>query len=285
MIYIYKDLKNRYIVSDKEIPDLALILLFPWDSLDPDNIRPWKHLGLGTDLYKPGLLKYLEDWKDSVMAPPKNPLKYAYKKDIEKVLGDYKEILNLLYSLELIDKPKETKYMKFMTYECDVANYLEDVFGTYIIELCEKYKELGEEKKKFLKKLAELQGRENKLALLRSVEIDLDLFTFLPPWFKLNYQVFGSLERIVRNQNIDLPEHDKQERVDGYAGEELLEEHVYEIFKYGEILSSKEIKERLTELYQKLGIKRIAKVTDLFNYFDLVRTYSRMYKLWRRRVD
>ena len=285
MIYIYRDLKNRYIVSDKENPDLALILIFPWDSLEPDNIRPWKYLGIGTDLYKPGLLKYLEEWKDSVIAPPRIPLKYVYKRDIERILGEYREILNILYSLELIEEPKEIKYMKFMVYECDVLNYLEDVFGSYTIDLCEKYKDLGEEKKTFLKKLIDLQGRENKLALLRTLEIDLDIFTFLPPWFKLNYQVFGGLDRIVRNQNIDLPEHDKLERVDGYAGEELLREHIYEVFKYGETLSSKEIKERLSELYQKLGIKRVAKISDLFNYFDLVRTYSRMYNLWRRRVD
>lgn len=284
MIYVYKDSKNRYIVSETPIKDLPVSLIFPWDSLPAENIRPWKYLGLGTDLYKPEIiLEYFEKWKDSKTTPPAEKRIYIYKKEVEEILAGYKKILNLLHSLELIDKPNiNLGYKRFMIYDCDIKNYLEDTFGKYTINLCEKYKSLGEEKKKNLRILARIQGRENKLDYLRTLEIDIELFTFLPPWFKSSYQVFGGQDRIIRNQNTETIEYTETDRIDGCAGEELLGACIYETFHSGDLLSTKEIKEKLLELFRHLGIQRLPKVSDLEPYFTIERTYSRLYKLRRR---
>ena len=279
MIYIYKDDKNRYIITETPREDLQVSLIFPWDSLPAENIRPWKCLGLGTDLYKPGILGYFEKWKDSKTTPPAEKQSYVYRKEVEEILAGYKKTLTLLHNLELIDEPGQLKYRKFMVYECDIKNYLEDVFGKYTMDLCEKYNGLGEEKKKVLKILARIQGRENRLDYLKDQEIDIDLFTFLPPWFKSSYQVFGQLDRIVRNQNIETIEYQEETRIDGFAGESLIGASIYNAFHVGDLLSAKEIKEKLLALFRHLGIKRTPKIGDLEPYFTVERTYSRLYKL------
>lgn len=284
MVYIYKDGKGRFIVSENPIPDLPISLIFSWNSLPSENIRPWKILGISADLYKPGLLNYLEKWKESETAPPKETLNYVYRKEVDLILGEYKEILNLLVDLNLISQWPELKYKRFIVFECDIRNYLEDILGNYILGLVDKYKNLGNEKKKLLQKLSKIQGRENKLDFLKDQDIDLDIFTFLPPWFKSSYQVFGQQDRIVRNSGIEETEYHGQDRIDGYIGESLIRENIYGVFYNGEILSAKEIKSRLAALYQHLGLQRIARVGDLDNYFEVMRTYSRLYRLDRKKI-
>lgn len=282
MVYVYKDSKNRYTFSTEPIPELQVTLLLPWDYIPIENIRPWKILGISTDLYKANVLLYLEQWKDSTTPPPSEKLEVIYKTQAEEILSDYKKIIDILVSLELIKEPQyPIKYKKYITYECDILNYLRETLGDYVFDLCEKYKNLGELKKNSLKKLLKIKGRENKLGFLQTLEIDLEFFTFLPPWFKSNYQVFGEQEKTVRNQDTTTIEYREQTRVDGHIGEPLIKENIYTVFSYGEILSSKEIKERLKTLYDRLNIKRTPKVSDLFSYFNVMRTYSRLYRLDR----
>lgn len=284
MVYIYKDDKDRVIVSTSSIPDLPLILIFPWDFLPVENIRPWKILGISTDLYKPGILEYLEKWKDSDTPPQKETLTYIYRDGANNIFHEYKKILDLLYSLELIEKPDELSFKRFIVYECDIKNYMRDVLGNYTVDLLDKYCGLSQDKKDILITFSKINNRENKFEYLKNQEIDLDLFTFLPPWFKASYQIFGQQERIVRNQNIGNIEYNGQDRIDGFIGESLIEENIYNVFHNGEILSAKEIKERLTALYQHLGLNRLSRVSDLDNYFEVMRTYSRLYRLDRKKI-
>lgn len=279
MIYIYKDSKDRYIISTNTIPDLQMSLLLQWNYFPYENIRPWKYLGISADLYKPEVLDYIEEWKNSKIPPPTESRREIHKEQIESILKSYQDILDTLISLNLVKESEKLKYKKYIIYECDIINYLKETVGKFAFELCEKYKALGNDKKTFLKNLSKIKGRENKLSYIKTIDIDLDIFSFLPPWFKSNYQIFGENERTIKNQTTNEIEYQGQDRVDGHIGEPLIKENIYIVFSFGEILSAKEIKERLGNLYDKLNIKRTPKVSDLYEYFNVTRTYSRLYRL------
>ena len=54
--------------------------------------------------------------------------------------------------------------------------------------------------------------------------------------------------------------------------EEKLVREIYLTFKPGDRCSMKDLKEKIKEIYQRLGITKTAKATDLGKYFKLTRT-------------
>lgn len=280
MIYIYLNKEDKCIISEKKIENkYKLIKLFHWefDTLPISNIRPWKILGTSDSLYNSSVLDYLNTLEE----PPKEKhLNYVYKKDVDKIFDEYSNILDTFINLNLIPNNKwDLKFKKYIVYDCDVENYLTTILNKDILSLCNTFIDLDRRKKDIILKLSTLRTRENQLNFINTIDIDLDIFQFLPPWFKINSQVFLERERTIKNVDVLVPEFKEFTDIDSYTGESLIRDHIYEIIKPGDVLSSHEIKEKLNELYRSLGIQRLPKVNDLDDYFELSRTYSRHYRI------
>lgn len=214
MIYVYRETEDRYIITDTKKEEVCPVLVLRWESLSPNNIRPWKYLkNTRKNYYKPKVLDYLISHESEEIQPPEEQLIFVYRDQVESVFKDYTETLELFKSLELIKEIPTLKYNTTIKYSCDIKNYLEDELGGKLLSMCDDFMEAEDYKKKIIQNLGKLKTEEDKIKYLENKEIDNDIYQFLPPWLKVSYQVLGEGHKTIKREYTPGIEYDRSDQI------------------------------------------------------------------------
>lgn len=149
-------------------------------------------------------------------------------------------------------------------------NYIESTFGININELDLEIK--SDRVRAFITKFEEVPYFTDKMKLLcesgfTGRDLD-DILNCIPMIFK-NYYITLGKDRILsigcQKSKLDL----EYERIkNNQQNNSSLEELIYSIFQVGEKYLKSDIKNMLSDIYNKSEIKATAKASDLENYFE-----------------
>ena len=288
MVYVYKRQDLVYIKEDRnpiDENDTLVHILYKWCDFEATKhfLRPWKILNKPGDFYTleslPILSKNLyEDQLDRNLIS-------IDKKDIYKRANEYMGIAHILSKLNskfgnACSISHNLDYLDKAEYTCDIQNYIVFLFGDMIGELIFKYDRLKEEEQEFLKQLSSISlTKEEKLEFIKKEMNNIDLNRvdiFLPPWCLGNLKVFGFESKSLHKSSI--PEYLNAAKINGKPEESQIEDYIrqeiYEEFKLNEVLRGSEIKIRLDKIYDKIGLKRPSRLSDLLDYFEISKTRS-----------
>lgn len=275
MIYI---LRKKNLINLTEIPrnleEESSELLYTFEDISLNNtiflnLRPWQNLELN------------EPWYYKLSLLPKLP-EIIYSKDIleeqkeispSEILKLHNKYISALTELGLNEKIRTVNGK--IIYSCDVLNLLEEEYGSENIRKACIYINLPSESKLFLKKL-KLFGRRdsNMLNELRNSNINVveEIWDLLPSWIIEDIKLFG--EDIKPGNYQKNPEFKISKAI--VSNDINLAELFYEEFKLSEDLTGDEIKARIGKIYEKYNIPGVPKIQDLWNYFEISQSRSRV---------
>lgn len=240
-----------YTIEDLNLGDTIFLNLRPWQNLELDE--PWYYkLSLLPEL--PKILYANEDRKE---ISPSEILKLREK------------YISALTELGL-NKKIRTVSGKII-YSCDVLNLLEEEYGCENIRKASIYINLSTESKLFLKKLRLIGRRDSNILCNSSINLE-EIWDLLPSWIIEDIKLFGDKVKLgVYQKN---PEFKISKTI--VSNDVNLAELFYEEFKLSEDLTGDEIKARIGKIYEKYNIPGTPKIQDLWNYFEVSQSRSRV---------
>lgn len=302
MVYIFKRDDQVYLKEDYQKlkdTDQMLYNIYSWNDIEAARklFRPWKILDKEGDWY-------IEDVLEEVLRYKDKPQQYTRNlEDItrEQAYQQVKDCIGVVYTLFKLNPRLGSSenifidsYIDKIKYTCDVKNYITYAYSATISNLVEEFNNLDSDQKEFLKVLASSSSRERKLEYLMTEGIKLDLesmFKFIPTWCFGSLKIFGKCNSKI-DCIINVPEFRDARRLDGKPAddselEKCLKNQIYTEFKLGEVTRGSELKARLGKIYKNLDMKRTPKVSDLLEYFNIMKSrkeYEWFYRIDTRRI-
>jgi hypothetical protein len=286
MIYITKQ-SNGYIkVSDNEKDCEKSVEVLYRVNLDLENLykdlRPVVVLSLGNGWYKDQ--GYIDSYFTGSLTP--GTLDYAYGVDIDNFLTKFNKNLNILRTLGHIETSTlDLKNREKIIYKCDILNALDDTYGKNIVSMVLEFSKVDDKTREFLCTLNNRSLDYFKKSIPELLTKGDDVIKFLPEYYKIYYKTFKLGEPKVKTYSI--PEYRNPEVLGEIENLLGLEEFIYSRFDLGKVYSGSEIKAELQEIYSDLGIKKTAKIVDIFDYFEVVKVNlnrESSYRLERRKI-
>ena len=208
---------------------------------------------------------------------------YIYEEDIVNFINTYINIIKFLNTLGFsFDIREESDLLiierQNIKYDCDVINYLEDRFGKDLIELANRYKNLSAEKKNFLHNFSKFNTRDKKLEFINQ-ELQkfgdyTNLLEFIPKWYRLSLKLFGTYDENTNIEEESLEFKNQTElgyKEDNTDIESIIKNKMFSSFDLGKVYSGNIIKEKVQDIYDHCGLKKTAKINDIFKYFRVVK--------------
>lgn len=244
-------------------------LLYTSDSITLEDIqrdlRPWICLRSTTRTYYhnvPEIKTYLESGNTAEFYTRVYPSEV--KSEIERFIRDY-EFLVSLGCLNLC--PHITQPIPELIYDCDIYNYLSEVYGKESVEVVYSYRSLGRDEKNFLLEFTKQGTRDKKLNWVEKNigTLNQAVLDFLPGWYRLSLRTVGNK---INHETLEYKNH---ELIGGNneVGQKQLKDIFFDTFKLGETYTGQEIKEKIQTIYGELGITKTPKISDLSEYFDI----------------
>lgn len=311
MIYVYskpeemiilssnpRDLKQNQeeYLGDDESPLRNSNLLFTID-LDFDNdfirnnLRRWLILwednteNVRFYKYKQTIIDWLRSIRDEGILSSR-PLNYnpklVLKSEKEKLIKSFLDTKSFLIKNNIIKDELARKIdinADKLTYDCDVYNYLDELYPN-LSEIIIEYSLLSDKKKSLIQKFYDIKTREGQIAFLRdNGDVNIpEIATFLPDWC-----IFGLLisEEDLRKSNEkwdNLPEFRNKKKIDNkdflrLHKDFLVREEIFKSFKINEVWAGDQIKNKIREIYRKYeytdGKPRISEINK---YFEVNKT-------------
>lgn len=244
--------------------------------------RPWCCFWVGENKYRQDVLDVvsLMDEVDYIPVMTKNDVLICFQEfnKIFDILG-YEKLQDLS---EHYDKAR---------YYCDILNLLCEEYGESELERAIEYKELSNSDLDFLDRFYKLPNDIKKSDWLGN-NIDSALFNriynFLPRKFVEELKVFGSNRTVTSSRPLEELEFNISSKL--YPDPKPLSEIFYKEFKLWEDLTGEEIRDRIRDLYIKNGITKCPLIQDIFEFFEVTPTRSRIsgkrgYKLMLRKYE
>jgi len=248
------------------------------DSAEKDSITCYKN--------KPIIIDWLRNIKDEGVSQS-HPLNYTPKLVLESeknnIINNFLQTKSFLVQNHIVsdEEPKDTNIKKDMLkYNCDVYNYLEEVYPK-LVNIILEYTLLGEKKKTAIQEFYRLKTRENQMSYLRSngnIEV-ADLVDFLPDWC-----IFGLLisEDCLRKSNeksdADLPEFKNKKKIDDKDflrrhKDILVRNEIFKSFGINEIWTGAQIKSKIREIYSQFEYTEgKPRISEINKYFEVNKT-------------
>lgn len=212
--------------------------------------------------------------------PVEIPYSRVWKSEIDSEISKFIDDFTFLQFLGCIPQnltPHENmETREKIKYDCDIINYLEDIFGKTYVDIVYLYKKLDKKSKEFLKTFSDILTKDKKSEYIKTniQNVDQTVLEFLPLWFRLDYKLsgsYGNKNNIINSLEYNTPKHL------GDTGEDIerkLRSEFYETFKLDSVYTGQETKTLIQTIYNSLGIKRTAKITDLSDYFEITKVNS-----------
>lgn len=247
-------------------------LLYTSDSITLEDIRrdlrPWICLRSTSQTYYhnvPEIKAYLESGNTTEFYTRIYPNEIKF--EIERFIRDYE----FLISLGCINSNPTTVYnpseLRELVYDCDIYNYLSEVYGKSTVEVVYSYRSLGKDEKNFLLEFTKQGTREKKLLWVEKNinTLNPETLDFLPEWYRLSLRTVGSK---INHETLEYKNH---ELIGGSneIGQKQLKDIFFDVFKLGETYTGQEIKEKIQTIYTELGITKTPKISDLTEYFEI----------------
>lgn len=273
MIYAILDKTNKAIYftdaprTEEELDYTEL--LYTSDSITLEDIqrdlRPWICLRSTTRTYYhnvPEIKTYLESGNTAEFYTRVYPSEV--KSEIERFIQDYE----FLVSLGCFNSgPHITQPIPELIYDCDIYNYLSEVYGKESVEVVNSYRSLGRDEKNFLLEFTKQGTRDKKLSWVEKNigTLNQAVLDFLPGWYRLSLRIVGN------KINHEMLEYKNHELIGGNSevGQKQLKDIFFDTFKLGETYTGQEIKEKIQKIYGELGITKTPKISDLSEYFEI----------------
>lgn len=236
-----------------------------------NDLRFWKRLDLSGDCYKddPGLHDYFinHGWND----------KYSEQQKVETYERDaiIDDFLSVCESLSISLPPQPFPREKII-YECDIYNFLYSWVGVETCNLIFDFYELGKRQQDFILEIQKISGKEKLNDRLEEGLIefgeDHKIYQFFPEWFRFNHKILGDTG-LKNNRNLR-PEYRNKGRLDRWKNFDedairIISKEVFKRFEVGRIYTGKYIKTEMQRIYDLLEIEKMAKIKDIFEYFDI----------------
>lgn len=244
-------------------------LLYTSDSITLEDIqrdlRPWICLRSTTRIYYhnvPEIKTYLESGNTAEFYTRVYPSEV--KSEIERFLRDY----DFLVSLGCLSpRPTITQDIPELIYDCDIYNYLSEVYGKEVVEVIYSYRSLGKDEKNFLSEFIKQGTRDKKLGWVeKNIDtLNSDVLDFLPGWYRLSLRAVGN------KISAEIPEYKNSELIGGKneVEKKQIKDIFFDTFRLGETYTGQEIKEKIQTIYNELGITKTPKISDLYEYFEI----------------
>jgi hypothetical protein len=244
-------------------------LLYTSDIVTPEDIqrdlRPWICLRSTSKTYYhnvPEIKTYLESGNTAEFYTRVYP--GEVKSEIERFIRDY----DFLVSLGCLGpRPTITQDIPELIYDCDIYNYLSEVYGKEAVEVIYSYRSLGRDEKNFLSEFIKQGTRDKKLGWVeKNIDtLNSDVLDFLPGWYRLSLRTVGN------KTSTEIPEYKNLKPIGGNneVGEKQVKDIFFDAFKLGETYTGQEIKEKIQTIYNELGITKTPKISDLYEYFEI----------------
>lgn len=273
MIYAILDKTNKAIYftdTPRTEEDLDFTeLLYTSDLITLEDIqrdlRPWICLRSTSRTYYhnvPEIKTYLESGNTAEFYTRVYPSEV--KSEIEKFVKDYEFLISLgcLNSDSHITQP-----IPELIYDCDIYNYLSEVYGKESVEVVYSYRSLGRDEKNFLLEFTKQGTKDKKLCWLEKNigTLNQAVLDFLPGWYRLSLRTVGNK---INHETLEYKNH---ETIGGNSevGQKQLKDIFFDTFKLGETYTGQEIKEKIQKIYGELGITKTPKISDLTEYFEI----------------
>lgn len=302
MIYVYRkdgliqlSQYSRNLNSDEYVKSPSeLLYVFPWYRYTLDHVyqllRPWKKLDLEDGWFKEGVIEVLEDYKQ-LTKPPKDfpqPYKYVYKPEIDIEFAKFQEYMRILILLGKIENSGNILLgYENIKYTCDIPNYLEDIYGTQIFSTVSKFSVLSPAKKQFLVNFSKILTKEKRISYINENIEDYDwedIITFLPSWYQVNLKVFGLSIEPHNYVTTLIPEYLDNSELEIKKSDVDLKLEIYNRFSINTTYTGEKILEILKKIYNKAGITKTPRISDLFVYFEITPYRGGDYRINFRKV-
>lgn len=244
-------------------------LLYTSDSITLEDIqrdlRPWICLRSTTRTYYhnvPEIKTYLESGNTAEFYTRVYPSEV--KSEIERFIRDYE----FLVSLGCLNScPHITQPISELIYDCDIYNYLSEVYGKESVEVVYSYRSLGRDEKNFLLEFTKQGTRDKKLSWVEKNigTLNQTVLDFLPGWYRLSLRMVGNK---INQETLEYKNHELIGG-DNEVGQKQLKDIFFDTFKLGETYTGQEIKEKMQTIYGELGITKTPKISDLSEYFEI----------------
>lgn len=311
MIYIYSNRNKNIIIlssfqrdlkqDEDEINDSDDIfkesnLLFTLDvdfnnQYIKDNLRRWLILWIKEDnfrcyKYRESIITWLKNIKEDGISNGRL-LNYTPKLILEgerkRLINSFLDTKSFLVKNHIVEdeSPVSTPVTEDMIeYNCDVYNYLEEVYPR-LSNIISEYSMLGEKKKIAIHEFYGLKTRENQIAYLRTNgNIDVaDLVDFLPDWCVFGLLISEDRLRKTNEKNdSDMPEFRNKNKIDDKDflrrhKDSLIRAEIFRSFGINEVWTGNQIKEKIREIYALYeytdGKPRISEINK---YFEVNKT-------------
>lgn len=246
------------------------------------DLRPVVVLDLGDGWYKNQ--KYIENYVSGKIAP--SSLVFIYDTDIENSLIKFYNNFDMLKKLGHIGANKiELKNRDKIKYRCDIENALEDTYGKNVVDLVYEFSRIDEKTRNFLCSLGTRDLDYFKRSIPELLSKGEDVIKFLPEYYKIYYKTF-KLDNPKLLTDIK-PEFRNNDVLGSIKEKSKLENFIYSRFSLGQVYSGNDIKSILQNIYSDLGLKKTAKIVDIFDYFEVVKVNLKKessYRLERRKI-
>lgn len=229
------------------------------------DLRPWICLRSTSRTYYhnvPEIKTYLESGNTAEFYTRVYPSEV--KSEIERFVKDYE----FLVSLGCLNSgPHITQPISELIYDCDIYNYLSEVYGKESVEVVYSYRSLGRDEKNFLLEFTKQGTRDKKLLWVEKNigTLNPDVLDFLPGWYRLSLRTVGNK---INHETLEYRNH---EPIGGNSEvrQKQLKDIFFDTFKLGETYTGQEIKEKIQTIYGELGITKTPKISDLSEYFEI----------------
>lgn len=273
MIYAILDKTNKAVYfadtprTEEELDYTEL--LYTSDSITLEDIqrdlRPWICLRSTSRIYYhnvPEIKTYLESGNTAEFYTRVYPSEV--KSEIERFIQDYE----FLVSLGCLNSgPHITQPIPELIYDCDIYNYLSEVYGKESVEVVYSYRSLGRDEKNFLLEFTKQGTRDKKLSWVEKNigTLNQAVLDFLPGWYRLSLRTIGNK---INHETLEYKNH---ELIGGNneVRQKQLKDIFFDTFKLGETYTGQEIKEKIQTIYGELGITKTPKISDLTEYFEI----------------
>jgi len=262
-------------------------------------LRPYKKLNLSSGLYKLSVLEEIDNINQDI----NYCIDFGYSKisEVQKqdLLQDYTMSYNSLVSLGIVEDSIQTKkedLIKYIEYDCDIVNYLEEVYGDKVSNLLLDYSDLSQQQKDFLNNLMKETTKERKLKYIKENLgiINLEtIYEFIPSKYLCDLKIFGlKLGNEIKELTPNTPEFKVSSRLDGDLNgttelDEIIKREIYNEFKLGEVTRGSELKTRLSAIYRANNLNKTARLVDLLDYFVITKAkseYEWFYRIVNRKI-
>ncbi len=235
------------------------------------NLRPWIVLETANEdknLYKnvPEIKEYLETGKLNIFYTKINQ-SYALD-EIKYFKKSWTFLHDTLECINQIPKPDNLNdIINNIIYDCDVYNYLENVYGPSTVDIVYAYKSLKYDEKEFLNDFSKINTRDKKYDFLEKnlQTLDPEVIEFLPLWYRLSCKISNGIKP-QEKENLEYKNTRNLGNTDNNIQEKLKNKFI-QTFKLGNTYTGQEIKNMVRNIYEDLGIKKTPKISDLQDYF------------------